>query len=87
MSMGIFYGLDRVGSEILDHIQSNITQDDFIQSLHETYGTDLNVLRNDVHEFISKLLENGILISTFLHFVYVFSALIKLDIELRIYCF
>lgn len=60
MSNGKFYGLDAVGTDVWECIQSGKSLDEIIYKLHQEYGVTIEKLQHDINNFINNLMDQGL---------------------------
>ena len=53
--------VNEVGAELWKMLQSEVTFDDLLKGILETYDVDEETAREDIQEFLDTLIEGGIL--------------------------
>jgi hypothetical protein len=60
LSSGVYYGLDRVGTQVWTLLADGRTVDEACATLVVTYDVSLDVLRRDVAALVATLCETGL---------------------------
>ena len=61
MHEGKYYGLNNVGAQFLNLIQKNTEIDDAIMQIADSFTTDYNQVRIDIHDLIKQLIDKNLL--------------------------
>lgn len=61
MDYDIILKTNKVGAAIYNLLENEIDYDNLIKSLYDRFDVDINVLKEDVDQFINSLREKGLL--------------------------
>ena len=59
---GLYFGLNEVGSRILDLVQEPTSVATLLETLHDEYEVSSGELENDLMEFLEDMIRQGIIV-------------------------
>ncbi|WP_194191082.1 lasso peptide biosynthesis PqqD family chaperone [Clostridium chrysemydis] len=61
LNLGMYFGLNEVGSRIWEIIKDKKTQDEIVELLVEEYNVELDICKSEVQYFLDRLEENELI--------------------------